>query len=121
MRVRKGGSARRSSALRQGGRSVGTRAAKPGPSRGDLVQIDWVDIYEDPIGDPDKAILKRRTSYAVFWDRHPDASGLDAIVTTTTVDEDVAAQQGFCIYPAACVVGLRVIKRARRTRNKPRA
>jgi hypothetical protein len=99
---------------------VGTRAAKQGPARGDLVQIDWVDIYEDPIGDPDKAVLKRRTSYAVFWDRHADACGLDAIVTTTTVDEDVAAQQGFCIYPAACVIGLRVIKRARRARSKPR-
>jgi len=120
MRARNGGgSARRSMAMRQGGRSVSTRAGKQAPARGDLVQIDWVDIYEDPIGDPEKAVLKRRTSYAVFWDRHPDASGVDAIVTTTTVDEDVPAQQGFCIYPAACVVGLRVIKRARRAR-KPR-
>jgi hypothetical protein len=92
------------------------RSAKTqGPVRGDLVQIDWVDIFEDPTGDPDKAGLKRRTSYAVFWDRRQDPNGIDVIVTTTTIDEDVAAQQGYCIYPAACVVGLKVIKRARRT------
>jgi hypothetical protein len=120
MRVRNGSGARRAAAVGRGGQNVSTRAAKQVPARGDLVQIDWVDIYEDPIGDPEKAALKRRTSYAVFWDRHEDASGLEAIVTTTTVDEDVPAQQGFCIYPAACVVGLRVIKRARKARGKPR-
>jgi hypothetical protein len=88
------------------------------PARGDLVQIDWVDIYEDPTGDPEKAALKRRKSYAIFWDRRQDESGAEAIVTTTTIDEDVPAQQGFCIYPAACVLGMRVIKRARRPRSR---
>jgi hypothetical protein len=121
MRVRNGSGARRLVASGRWGEGMTARAGKRPPARGDLVQIDWVDIYEDPIGDPEKAALKRRTSYAVFWDRHQDASGLEAIVTTTTVDEDVPAQQGFCIYPAACVVGLRVIKRARRARAKPRA
>ncbi len=82
------------------------------PARGDLIQLDWVDIYEDPTGDPAKAVLKRRTSYAIFWDRRQDPTGLEVIVTTTTVDEDVTAQQGYCIYPAACVVSLEVIKRA---------
>ncbi len=94
------------------------RSDRRPPARGDLVQIDWVDIYEDPTGDPEKAVLKRRKSYAVFWDRRPDESGTEAIVTTTTIDEDAPAQQGFCIYPAACVLGMRVIKRARRPRSK---
>jgi hypothetical protein len=97
-----------------------TRSARRQASRGDLVQIDWVDIYEDPVGDPDKASLKRRTSYAVFWDRRADENGLEVIVTTTTVDDDAATQQGYCIYPAACVVGLKVIKRARRKPARPK-
>ena len=95
------------------------RSNKKPPARGDVVQLDWVDIFEDPTGDPDKATLKRRTSYALFWDRREDGSGLDVIVTTTTIDDDVPAQQGYCIYPAACVVGLKVIKRARHTNRRP--
>ncbi|MCU0242494.1 MAG: hypothetical protein MUF51_08735, partial [Vicinamibacteria bacterium] len=68
---------------------------------------------EDPTGDPDKAALKRRTSYALFWDRRTDASGVEVIVTTTTIDDDASTQQGYCIYPSACVLDLKVIKRAR--------
>jgi hypothetical protein len=90
------------------------------PSRGDLVQIDWVDIYEDPTGDPDKATLKRRISYALFWDRKVDAVGIEVIVTTTTFDDDAPTQQGYCIYPAACVVGLKVIKRGRHQAQRPK-
>jgi hypothetical protein len=87
----------------------------PKPVRGDVVQLDWVDIYEDPVGDPEKAALKRRTSYALFWERRADpATGIDVIITTTTIDEDASSQQGYCIYPAACVVGLNVIKHTRK-------
>ncbi len=96
-----------------------SHAAKKPPSRGDLVQLDWVDIYEDPTGDPSKAALKRRTSFAVFWDRRQD-QGIDVIVTTTTLDDDASTQQGFCIYPQACVVALKVIKRARHTMAQAR-
>ncbi len=91
------------------------------PSRGDLVQIDWVDIYEDPTGDPDKASLKRRTSYALFWDRKVDeGSGVEVVVTTTTFDDDAPTQQGYCIYPAACIVELKVIKRVRHPAHGPK-
>jgi hypothetical protein len=112
------GRARRAAAPRRAKASVMARSDRRPASRGDIVQIDWVDIYEDPIGDPEKATLKRRKSYAVFWDRRQDVSGTEVIVTTTTIDEDVPAQQGFCIYPAACVLGMRVIKRARRGHSK---
>lgn len=95
------------------------RSARRPAARGDLVQVDWVDIYEDPVGDPEKAQLKRRISYALFWDRRVDSTGVDVIVTTTTIDDDASSQQGYCIYPAACVLSLQVIKRARPT--KPRA
>jgi hypothetical protein len=93
---------------------------KHNPSRGDLVQIDWVDIYEDPTGDPEKATLKKRTSYAIFWDRRADTNGIEVVVTTTTIDDDATTQQGYCIYPAACILNLKVIKRARRVKQRAR-
>jgi hypothetical protein len=95
-----------------------TRVQKRPPERGDLVQIDWVDIYEDPTGDPNKAALKRRTSYALFWDRREDTDGIEVIVTTTTIDDDAPSQQGYCIYPAACVLALKVIKRSRHSASR---
>jgi hypothetical protein len=97
-----------------------SRTDKGPAQRGDLVQIDWVDIYEDPIGDPERAAVKRRTSYAVFWDRRKEADGVEVIVTTTTIDDDAPTQQGYCIYPATCVLSLKVIKRARRRPATPR-
>lgn len=89
------------------------------PERGDLCEISWVDIQEDVTGNPDEAKLAQRTSYGLFWGRR-DESGIPTIITTTTMDEDLAGQNGYCCYPAACVRVLKVIKRARRAR-KPRA
>ena len=86
------------------------------PTRGDLVEVAWVDIYEDPTGNPDGAKLLRRTSYAVFWDRVSDGV-VPCIVTTSTVDPRGPENQGYCIYPAACVLSLKVIKPARRSRK----
>lgn len=86
------------------------------PERGDLVQVDWVDIYEDPAGDPDDAELMRRTSFGMFWDRRDD-NGVPVLVTTTTLDPNGSAQQGYCVYPTACVVAIKVVKRKRRQRK----
>lgn len=86
------------------------------PERGDLCEIHWVDIQEDVTGDPDEARLAKRTSYGLFWSRGEE-SGIPTIITTTTLDEDLVGQSGYCIYPAACVRSLKVIKRARRPRK----
>lgn len=83
------------------------------PQRGDLVQVDWVDIWEDPTGDPSHAKLVRRTSYGLYWGQ-VDSHGLPCVVTTTTHDDDGSGQSGFCCYPAPCVLLLRVLKRAKR-------
>ena len=87
------------------------------PERGDLIQVDWVDIVEDPVGDPADAELRRRTSYGLFWDRRDDA-GVSVLVTTTTMDPDDSSQQGYCIYPSACVTRIKIIKRKRRASRK---
>lgn len=83
------------------------------PQRGDLIEIRWVDILEDPTGDPDEAELCSRTSYALFWSKC-QSKGIDCIVTTTTRDHEATQQQGFCIYPSACVVAMKIIKKSRR-------
>lgn len=84
------------------------------PARGDIVRVDWVDIHEDATGDTDQAALQPRTSYGVFWTRKKDEdTGVPCIVTTTTIDAGGAHQQGYCIYPEACVRKLVVVKRAK--------
>lgn len=80
--------------------------------------MEWVDILEDPKGDPNLAKLAVRKSYGLFWERRPDPSGLPCFVTTTTLDTDDATQQGYCIYPEACIRSIKVIKRVRRMRVK---
>lgn len=87
--------------------------ASKAPERGDLVEIIWSDIYEDATGNPENAKLSRRTSYGLYWSAREDDS-IPVIITTTTIDSDGPAQQGFCIYPVACVRKITVIKKARK-------
>lgn len=89
--------------------------ALPDLQRGDLISIDWVDIYENSVGDPNTASLARRTSYGLFWELKDD-KGIPTLVTTTTVDEE-SSQSGYCIYPLGCVAEVRVEKRKRRKRG----
>jgi hypothetical protein len=88
-----------------------------GLNRGDLVDITWVDIFEDSVGDPDKAELARRHSVGSVWGE-ATSFGVECLVTTTTLDERDHAQSGFCIYPKGCVVGVKVLKRKRQRRPK---
>ncbi len=89
-----------------------------GLERGDLLQVEWVDIYEDPGGDPDEAKLCRRHSIGFFWGRSA-ADGVPILVTTTTIETDAdTSSSGFCAYPEGIVVAIKVIKRKRR--KKPR-
>ena len=87
------------------------------PLRGDLVEVSWVDIFEDPTGDPDEAELSRRTSIGYYWSKREDR-GVEIVVTTTTQDEGGPGQQGYCVYPSGCITQLKIIKRARRVRTK---
>lgn len=86
---------------------------KKDPRKGDIIQIDWLDIQEDPVGNTDKAKVARRTSYAVFWEIKDD-QGHQVLVTTSTIDPQ-ADQSGWCAYPIGCVVGIKVIKRGRKS------
>jgi hypothetical protein len=86
--------------------------------RGDLCEIHWVDINEEPVGDPNKAGLSHRVSYGLYWS-HIEEQGIPCIVTTTTTDpSDLSGQQGYCIYPEACVTSLTVVRKARKPRVK---
>jgi hypothetical protein len=84
-------------------------SARP-PAKGDLIRVDWLDIREDPVGDPDAAHLARRSTFGLFWERRTD-DGVRVLVTTTTADEDNDLSVGYCIYPLCCVVRIRVLRR----------
>jgi len=85
--------------------------------RGDLIQVEWLDVVEDSIGNPANAKPAHRTSYALFWERK-SVNGSEILVTTTTIDKDVPDQQGWCAYPLGMVLSVRVIKRGKRPRAK---
>lgn len=91
--------------------------SQPLPERGDLVRVEWRDIYEDVTGDPDRPQLARRTSFGLFWGSTVQ-DGIPCIVTTTTRDEQGTNQLGYCIYPSSCVVKLTIVKKARRLRKR---
>ena len=90
----------------------------PVMGKGDLLQIDWVDIFENSVGDPRTAKLARRTSFGLLWEVGDD-EGVPVIVTTTTIDKD-PGQEGFCIYPLSCVTSVEVVKKARGKGRKPK-
>lgn len=93
------------------------RASDP-PEQGDLIQVEWVDISEDSTGDPSDAELSRRTSFGIFWGER-DSFGLPCVVTTTTLDSDnMQGQQGYCIYPKACILKITVVKRTRKHEHR---
>ena len=91
----------------------------PVMGKGDLLQIDWVDIFENSVGDPRTAKLARRTSFGLLWEVGED-DGVPVIVTTTTIDKD-PGQEGFCIYPTSCVTEVQVVKKARKPRKASRS
>ncbi len=91
----------------------------PPLEKGDLVQVEWVDIYEDTTGNPDAAMLARRHSIGFYWGCS-ESQGVPVFVTTTTLEVDSeAVNSGDCAYPQAVILAVKVIKRKRR-RKKPK-
>jgi len=86
------------------------------PLKGDLVEVHWVDIYEDSVGDPGVATLARRISVGYFWEEKDD-HGIPVVVTTTTLEKDPHSS-GYCVYPKTCVTSLRVLRRKRRKKKE---
>jgi hypothetical protein len=76
--------------------------------RGDLIEVHWVDIYEDVIGDPERADVAPRISIGYFWAIKPGV-----FVTTTTMDSEATGQNGYCAYPLACVTLVKMIRRGK--------
>lgn len=81
--------------------------------RGDIISVQWADIFEDAVGDPDTAELASRLSVGLYWDLKV-SHDIHALVTTTTIDKDASKQNGYCIYPLECVLEVKVIKRTRK-------
>jgi hypothetical protein len=87
------------------------------PKRGDRIELVWLDISEDSIGDPEAARCIPRVSIAYYWEQKQlDYEGLkaDIIVTCNTLDPDGSHQQGWCAYPAGAILGMRVLPQRRK-------
>lgn len=80
--------------------------------RGDHIEIDWLDIYADPTGDPRVAKLSRQNEAGRFWEIRED-EGIPVLVTSTSKDED-SKQEGYTIYPLCTVLKITLVKRARK-------
>lgn len=81
--------------------------------RGDLVEVRWLDIYEDVTGDPEQADVAPRVSIGYFWSMKDGAHELPVFITTTTMDIEASNQNGWCAYPLPCVVDVKIIRRGR--------
>lgn len=77
-------------------------------NRGDAVEVAWVDICEDPTGDPDKAHLATRHDLGYFWSAKDEL-----VVLTHTMDEDISGQQGWIAIPQSCVREVKILKKRR--------
>ena len=85
--------------------------------RGDLIQVDWLDVHEDVTADPNHPTLSKRRSFGIYWSE-TQVDGIPCLVTTTTTEMDAAdtSQSGFCCYPTQCVKSTKLIKKARKSR-----
>lgn len=80
--------------------------------KGDLIEVLWLDILEDSVGDPDKSELAPRVSVGYFWGVK-ESHGIKALTTTTTIDVGTTGQNGYCIYPLEAVSNIKVIRRGK--------
>lgn len=80
--------------------------------KGDLIEVLWLDILEDSVGDPDRAELAPRVSVGYFWSVTV-SHGIQALVTTTTIDVGTTGQNGYCIYPLDAVSNIKIIRRGK--------
>lgn len=85
--------------------------------RGDLIEVHWLDIFEDSVGNPDEAEVAPRISVGYFWERK-ETKGVRVFVTTTTIDREDTSQNGYCAYPEVVITRIKSIRRKRRPRKK---
>ncbi len=86
-------------------------------NRGDEIKVHWVDVHENPVGDPDYPTIPYRKSLGIFW-AYQVLRGVECLVTTTTEDEETH-DSGFCAYPLGVVVKIEVSKKKRGRKSKP--
>jgi hypothetical protein len=70
------------------------------------VELEWLDIVEDPVGDPRDARPAHRVTigYWVGWRTIKGEDGKDVrMAVTTTTKDDLQSQSGWCCYPAGVV------------------
>lgn len=98
-----------------------TESVKPEElQRGDLIQVIWMDVVEDPVGDPDAAKLAYRTSYGLFWAWKDSLVGKSrTLVTSNTVDDPhIMSQSGWIAYPEGMILSIKLVKKQAAKKRK---
>lgn len=70
------------------------------------MEVEWLDIVEDPVGDPRDARPAERLTigYWVGYRGIVTKSGEKVrVAVTTTTKEEPASQSGWCCYPAGAI------------------
>ena len=81
------------------------RKVKPGA----LVRTQWLDIVEDPTGNPEKSSVVRRNTYGLFHSLRKGPEGY-ILTLTFTRDPDGSEQSGWICFPLSVIKELEVIK-----------
>lgn len=84
------------------------RKKKKNPKAGDMVLVEWQDIYENPTGSTASAKPARLISLAYFveWRGRGQQRQL---ITTNCFDLDTNEPFGCCSYPAGVVISITLV------------
>lgn len=74
-----------------------------------IVEVGWIDICEEPTGDPRNSYVVLRHTLGRVWDVKRK-KGSELITLTFTMDPDGPDQSGWICIPACVVKDLKVIQ-----------
>lgn len=84
-----------------------------------LCKIQWYDVQEDSVGDPNNAHLVSRTTFSLFWGtKMQPGTKIRNVIFSATVDPDGDSQSGWLCIPLSLINKLEVIVPAQAMEEK---
>jgi 5-methylcytosine-specific restriction endonuclease McrA len=79
---------------------------------GDLIQIVWADVLEDPTGPVEEAKVATRTTYGVFCHRKRGMGGAPPylVVSNTLDDPETGNQSGWTAFPEGMLLSVKFVR-----------
>jgi hypothetical protein len=86
-------------------------------ARGDRLEVEWWDVFHDPVANPDAAHLFKQTQIGFYWGVSI-SEGIPCLVLTSSFNEE-HSQDGFIIIPDALVASIRKLRRSGKKEISP--